>query len=356
MASITQSPSAQVDVRRLRRVPLLADLSEENLAPVAAAAQLKHFEDGALLMRQGDVADALYIIQAGSADVIVCSRDGHERVIGTLGEGEPAGELGLMTGDSRTATVQASGPIDAIVVPRDAFTAAMQHRGVAHSIATELAQRLAARTRAHALQNPPLSRLLFGNPRLAPLWLVLRVWLAYQWLSAGISKLTDPAWMSTGAPLQGYWTASLTTAPRPVIAYDWYRAFIEGLLAGGHYVWFAKVVAFGEVGVGIGLILGALTGVAAGIGLLMNFNYLLAGSASTNPVLAAVALLIVLAWKVAGRWGVDRWLLPRLVPALLKDQRRSWLGVLRAELIAHGSARLDEDDSGEFDEDVRSHR
>jgi len=131
------------------------------------------------------------------------------------------------------------------VVPRDAFVVALQHRGVAYNIAIELAQRLAARTRA--LQNPPLSRLLFSNPRLAPIWLALRVWLAYQWLSAGIPKLMDPAWMSTGAPLQGFWTASLTTAPRPVIAYDWYRPFIESLLAGGHYAWFAKFVAFGEV-------------------------------------------------------------------------------------------------------------
>jgi thiosulfate dehydrogenase [quinone] large subunit len=77
-------------------------------------------------------------------------------------------------------------------------------------------------------------------------------------------------------------------------------------------VWFAKLVAFSEVGVGIALAVGALTGLAAATGLLMNVNYLLAGSASTNPALAAAALLIVLAWKVAGWWGFDRWLLPRL--------------------------------------------
>jgi thiosulfate dehydrogenase [quinone] large subunit len=251
----------------------------------------------------------------------------HERIIGTLGEGKPAGELGLLTGYTRTATVQARGPVDAIVVPRDAFISAMQQRGVPHNIAIELAQRLAARTREYALADPSLTHLLFSNPRLAPIWLVLRVWLAYQWLSAGIAKLMDPGWMSTGAPLQGFWTASVTTAPRPAIAYDWYRAFIEALLAGGHYVWFAKVVALGEVGVGVALLLGALTGVAAAVGLLMNFNYLLAGSASTNPVLAATALLIVLGWKVAGWWGVDRWLLPRLVPTLRTCPRRGWLGV-----------------------------
>ena len=61
----------------------------------------------------------------------------------------------------------------------------------------------------------------------------------------------------------------------------------------------------------------------------MNFNYLLAGSASTNPVLAATAILIVLGWKVAGWWGVDRWVLPRLVPAL---RIRQWWSLSGAPL------------------------
>jgi thiosulfate dehydrogenase (quinone) large subunit len=44
----------------------------------------------------------------------------------------------------------------------------------------------------------------------------------------------------------------------------------------------------------------------------MNFNYLLAGSVSTNPILLALAILLVLAWKIAGWWGLDRWVLPLL--------------------------------------------
>jgi len=322
MSFSVHSSTANVNAQCLRRESLFADLSEEQLTTLSAAARLRDFEDGATLMQQGDVADALYIIQTGTADVVVRTRDGQERLIDTVGTGKPVGELGLLTGDRRTATIRATGPVAAIVVPRDAFMAAMGHAHTAQKLAKELAARLSARTRAQALEDPPLSRLLFNNPRLAPMWLILRLWLAYQWLSAGIPKLTDPAWMSTGGPLQGFWAASLSTTPRPVIAYDWYRAFIEMLLAGGHYVWFAKVVAFSEVGVGIALLVGALTGVAAAVGLIMNVNYLLAGSASTNPVLATVAILIVLAWKVAGWWGVDRWLLPRLTAALKSLERQ----------------------------------
>ena len=62
----------------------------------------------------------------------------------------------------------------------------------------------------------------------------------------------------------------------------------------------------------LGLIVGALVGIAAFFGTLMNFNFQLAGSASTNPVLFGLSVFLVLAWKVAGWWGLDRYLLPLL--------------------------------------------
>ena len=84
------------------------------------------------------------------------------------------------------------------------------------------------------------------------------------------------------------------------------------MLDNGWYTWFAKLIAFGEVLVGLGLLIGALVGLSAFLGTFMNFNYMLAGSASTNPVLFGLAVFLVLAWKVAGHWGLDRWLLPAL--------------------------------------------
>jgi thiosulfate dehydrogenase [quinone] large subunit len=44
----------------------------------------------------------------------------------------------------------------------------------------------------------------------------------------------------------------------------------------------------------------------------MNMSFLLAGSASTNPVLFTLGIGLILAWRVAGYYGIDRWLLPRL--------------------------------------------
>ena len=68
----------------------------------------------------------------------------------------------------------------------------------------------------------------------------------------------------------------------------------------------------GEVLVGVALVIGALTGIAAFFGLFMNLNYLLAGTVSTNPVLFVLAIGIILAWRVAGFYGADAYLLPLL--------------------------------------------
>jgi thiosulfate dehydrogenase [quinone] large subunit len=72
------------------------------------------------------------------------------------------------------------------------------------------------------------------------------------------------------------------------------------------------MVAWGEFLVGVALILGIFTGIAAFFGSFMNMSYLLAGTVSVNPVLLLGATFIVLAWKTAGWWGLDRWVLPLL--------------------------------------------
>ena len=55
-----------------------------------------------------------------------------------------------------------------------------------------------------------------------------------------------------------------------------------------------------------------VVGVAAGFGVLMNLNYVLAGTVSINPILGTFALFLCFAWRVCGWIGLDRWLLPAL--------------------------------------------
>jgi thiosulfate dehydrogenase (quinone) large subunit len=91
----------------------------------------------------------------------------------------------------------------------------------------------------------------------------------------------------------------------------WYATFLQQV-ALPNAVIFSYLVTFSEILVGVALILGLLTGVAAFFGGFMNASYLFAGTVSTNPVLLLLAILLVLAWRVAGYWGLDRWALPML--------------------------------------------
>lgn len=165
------------------------------------------------------------------------------------------------------------------------------------------------------IQDSPIARFLFSDVRFASFWLVVRVYVGWLWLTSGWGKVQNPAWTDTGQALLGFWKSSVAVpAPpaRPAITFDWYRNFLQTLIDNEAYVWFGKVVAFGELLVGIGLIVGAFVGVAAIFGAVMNFNFMLAGTASTNPLMFLLAVLLIMAWKTAGYYGLDRYLLPLL--------------------------------------------
>lgn len=162
------------------------------------------------------------------------------------------------------------------------------------------------------VQDPPFARFLTSDWRASLIWLPLRIYVGLQWFTAGEHKVGDPAWVSTGAALKGFWASAIAVpaAPaKPLITFDWYRSFLQFLLSAQTYVWFGKLVAYGELLVGIALIVGAFTGIAAVLGGLMNWNYIMAGSASTNGLLFACEVGLIIAWKVSGYIGADFFLL-----------------------------------------------
>lgn len=163
------------------------------------------------------------------------------------------------------------------------------------------------------IPDPPLAFVLFSTTRFAWLWLILRLWVGYQWLNSGLGKFGNPAWWS-GDALAGFWANAIQVPAegRPVITFGWYRGFIEFMYNAQWYTWFGKAVMFGEIVIGAALILGAFVGIAAFLGGFMNWNFIMAGTASSNGLLFALAVLLVLAWKVAGWYGLDRFLLPAL--------------------------------------------
>jgi thiosulfate dehydrogenase [quinone] large subunit len=166
------------------------------------------------------------------------------------------------------------------------------------------------------IEDPPIAKFFFGSAKAAWFWLVVRLYVGYAWIDAGLHKVSDPKWgFGDGSAILGYWTnaVKVPAAPaKPAITYDWFRGFLQLLIDNGAHTWMGGLVAYGELLVGVGLIVGAFVGIAAFFGALMNMNFMLAGTASTNPLLFLLAVGLMLAWKVAGYYGADRILLPLL--------------------------------------------
>jgi len=168
------------------------------------------------------------------------------------------------------------------------------------------------------IPEPPIARFLFADTRMAWFWLIVRLYVGYEWLSAGYGKLTgaEVPWVFSGGhdgtALKGFVMGALakTAGANPAVQ-GWYAYFLQHVVLPVAPV-LSYMVTFGEILIGLGLIFGALTGIAAFFGVFMNLNFMLAGAVSINPVIGTLALFLVLAWRVAGYYGVDRYLLPLL--------------------------------------------
>ncbi len=161
----------------------------------------------------------------------------------------------------------------------------------------------------------PLFLFLFSDKRLSWLWLIIRVYIGWQWLVAGWEKVINPVWVGdkAGVAISGFLNGTLlkTGGAHPSVA-DWYANFIK-MVALPNAGIFSYMVSFGELFVGVALILGAFTGIAAFFGALMNVNYLLAGTLSINPQMLVLQFFLILAWRTAGWLGLDRFM-----PSLIK--------------------------------------
>jgi thiosulfate dehydrogenase (quinone) large subunit len=167
---------------------------------------------------------------------------------------------------------------------------------------------------AVVIPEPKFAEFLFADTRMAWVWLILRLYVGWEWLSAGWDKLMMPSWAGAqaGTAIRGFLSgaAANATGAHPAVQ-SWYASFITNA-ALPHAVLFSYLVTYGELAVGIALILGVFTGIAAFFGAFMNINYLFAGAVSTNPLLLLIELFLILAWRNAGWLGIDRWLLPWL--------------------------------------------
>lgn len=201
------------------------------------------------------------------------------------------------------------------------------------------------RTDLDYIQEPRIARWLFASTQTAWLWLVARVWLGWEWFQAGWGKVfggditwrvwdwgneqfslfgdgnigwvrsgvVDGSEVGVGDSVAGFAQGAIAAAegPHPDVAYSWYVNFLEWIANTIHPV-VGPLVAVGEVVIGLALILGLFTGIMAFLGAVLNFSFIFAGSAGTNPAMIIVSLFLVLAWRNAGWYGLDRYVLPRL--------------------------------------------
>jgi thiosulfate dehydrogenase [quinone] large subunit len=135
---------------------------------------------------------------------------------------------------------------------------------------------------------------------------VLRLYLGYEWLTAGLHKLTG------GFDASGFLKAAVANpvkGPDGAVVFGWYADFLKHFAVPNADI-FNTLIPVGEFLVGLGLILGCLTTAAMFFGLVMNFSYMFAGTISTNPLDILLGVFIVAAGLNAGRIGLDRWVIP----------------------------------------------
>lgn len=159
---------------------------------------------------------------------------------------------------------------------------------------------------------PAIARFFTGSTGSSALWFIVRMYVGAEWLLAGWEKVLSPAWGTSGKALSGFVAGAFakSSGANPAVQ-GWYASFLHNFVL-PNAGFFSFLVTWGEVAVGLGILLGLLTGIAAGFGVLMNLNYLLAGTVSINPILGMVGLFLVFSWRACGWIGLDRWFLPAL--------------------------------------------
>jgi len=158
---------------------------------------------------------------------------------------------------------------------------------------------------------------LFRSKAASVLWLVARLWLGYEWLNAGYQKLwgSEKAafWYGGGAGVKGFSTAGIagSATGKGGASYGWWAGFLHNFVI-PNSSWIAKLVTLSELAIGALLILGLFTGAAAFAGIGLNLIYMFSGSSGVNPAYAIVSMFLILAWRNAGYFGLDRFALPAI--------------------------------------------
>nr|WP_157087891.1 DoxX family protein [Cytobacillus eiseniae] len=145
-----------------------------------------------------------------------------------------------------------------------------------------------------------------NGPIVALILTVLRIWLGFQWVEAGYGKIRSG--FDAGGFLQG--AIANASGDQPTVQ-GWYARFLEGV-AMPNIEFFNILIPWGELLVGIGLIVGLATIPALIAGAFMNMNFIMAGMGLSSPDTKLFIIAFILLFIGKGRYyyGLDRWALP----------------------------------------------
>ncbi|MGH9172039.1 MAG: DoxX family protein [Acidimicrobiales bacterium] len=153
----------------------------------------------------------------------------------------------------------------------------------------------AERTTPSVVQWLAKSKIMAGG------WLAMRVWLGIMWMQAGWAKLFGA---ENAAFLHNHGAGVAGFAAHGVPAYTWWGSFLHSFVV-PNAGWIAAVVAFGELAIGLGLVLGCFTRTAAIASLALLFTYVMSGTASVCAFYALLAVVILATWRTSSWIGVD---------------------------------------------------
>lgn len=147
------------------------------------------------------------------------------------------------------------------------------------------------------------------NKYAAILLTAVRLYVGWQWLTAGWHKLTGAKAFDAAGFIKGAIAKPIVDGTTHEAIYPNYVGFLQHV-ALPNVKLFNFIIPWGEFLIGAGLLLGALTTTAMFFGLMMNFVFLFAGTVATNPWLILLGIFIAAAGTNAGKFGVDHYLLP----------------------------------------------
>lgn len=138
----------------LRSIDFLSPLNDDDFRFLSGEVYIEHYSQGETLIRQGDDGESFYIVRSGSVEVYADSSQKQRTRIACLTAGDFFGELSVLTGEKRSATVTAETDCEVFVLHRRSFQHIIKsHTGLAENISSVLATRLAEKERAVELSD-----------------------------------------------------------------------------------------------------------------------------------------------------------------------------------------------------------